>query len=352
MTAAQADADLRMIMKKIDVGAWVPPDREQEDASRRQRTVRHATDAYIRACTSRGLAPNTLKEYAWRISYIDYHLGHTRLSDLTWQDVEKFRDGRREAGLSPKSVNSFVQTLAAALDAEIDDGTLSRNVAKRRGRSLKLENKSRARPFMTFDHVGALLDAATKVESNTRPQYRTGRRAFIATIWLAGLRVTEACGLTWGDWDQTARTLRIGKSKTDAGVREVVVFTKLHAELIDWKDHAPLVKHDAPMFPNANGGHRNKDNVSRRVINERLRTTADDLLRDKNGDEQQPLPERVTAHDGRRTYASWMFEAGYNPVFVQSQLGHTDPTMTLRTYARASGREPDPRIKTAMKRRK
>jgi integrase len=313
--------------------------------------VRDSLDAYFKACRSAGLKESTLNEYLWRISYVDWHLGDLLITDLTREHVIEFRDGRLDAGLSTKSVNSFVQTLAAALEEEVEIGNLQRNVARGRGRTVKLVNKALSRPFMDYDQVDAILDAADEIEKAAREQYRTGRRYLIAAIWFGGLRVTEACCLTWGDWDQIAGTLRIGESKTDAGIREVVVLRRLHEEMTEWKAKCPNTRHDAPMFPNANGGHRDRSNVSNRVINKRLRTEAERIYRERHGEDRRPLPDGVTAHDGRRTYAAWALEAGHNPAWEQRQLGHTDPSMTLRVYARTSDRAPDPRIEDAMKRR-
>lgn len=46
-----------------------------------------------------------------------------------------------------------------------------------------------------------------------------------------------------------------------------------------------------------------------------------------------PLPERLTLHSLRRTFASILIALGEDPAYVSGQLGHTDPTMTLRIYA-------------------
>jgi len=55
--------------------------------------------------------------------------------------------------------------------------------------------------------------------------------------------------------------------------------------------------------------------------------------------EQQPLPEGVTAHKLRHTFASILFVRGEDPPYVMAQLGHTDPAFTLRVYAHAMRRD-------------
>ena len=42
---------------------------------------------------------------------------------------------------------------------------------------------------------------------------------------------------------------------------------------------------------------------------------------------------RIRFHDLRHTYASLLIEQGENIKYVQSQLGHASPTVTLNVYA-------------------
>ena len=53
---------------------------------------------------------------------------------------------------------------------------------------------------------------------------------------------------------------------------------------------------------------------------------ADERLR---ADGLAPLPERLTLHGLRRTCASLLIALGRDPVYVMSQMGHTDPNITL-----------------------
>ncbi len=40
----------------------------------------------------------------------------------------------------------------------------------------------------------------------------------------------------------------------------------------------------------------------------------------------------ITFHDLRHTYASLMIEQGENVKYIQTQLGHSSPTVTLNVY--------------------
>jgi hypothetical protein len=54
---------------------------------------------------------------------------------------------------------------------------------------------------------------------------------------------------------------------------------------------------------------------------------------------REPLPEGVTAHKLRHTFASILYVRGEDPAYVMAQLGHTHPGFILRVYAHAMRRE-------------
>lgn len=52
----------------------------------------------------------------------------------------------------------------------------------------------------------------------------------------------------------------------------------------------------------------------------------------------EPLPEGLTPHSLRRTFASLLVGCGEDPAYVMEQTGHTTPHLTLTLYARAMRR--------------
>jgi integrase len=52
----------------------------------------------------------------------------------------------------------------------------------------------------------------------------------------------------------------------------------------------------------------------------------------------QELPEGLTPHSLRRTFASLLFAIGETPPYVMDQLGHVDPKVTLGIYAKVMDR--------------
>jgi integrase len=119
-------------------------------------------------------------------------------------------------------------------------------------------------------------------------------------------------------------------AKTPAGVREVHLSPWLREELNDYfASFAQPPRPKAPAFPTRTGGRRDKDNIRARVLHPVLARA--DEMRGEQG--LPPIAVRVTPHTLRRTYATLLLTAGAEPQYVMAQLGHTDPTMTLRLYA-------------------
>jgi integrase len=184
----------------------------------------------------------------------------------------------------------------------------------------------------------ALLDAATALD--TRPTARTsGRRALIATLAFAGLRSAEAVGLQWRDVDLASGRIYVGRSKTDAGMREVDMLPVLRDELLAYKASADRTELDDYVFTTAAGGKRDKDNLARRVMGP-IVARADKLLAERG---EHPLPTGVTAHKLRHTFASMLIALGKDPAYVMGQLGHADPKFTLRVYTHMMRRGDDER---------
>jgi integrase len=52
-----------------------------------------------------------------------------------------------------------------------------------------------------------------------------------------------------------------------------------------------------------------------------------------------PLPDGLTPHSLRRTFASILVALGEDPAYVMAQMGHADPKLTLSVYAREMRRK-------------
>jgi integrase len=91
---------------------------------------------------------------------------------------------------------------------------------------------------------------------------------------------------------------------------------------------------DALVFGSATGAKQGATNIRRRI----LAPAVDGANTTIATEGVEPLPEGLTPHSLRRTYASLLFAIGEAPPYVMAQLGHVDPKVTLGIYAKVMDR--------------
>jgi integrase len=175
-----------------------------------------------------------------------------------------------------------------------------------------------------------LFDAGGELDAEARSDRRaTPRRALLATLTLAGLRISEALDLRWRDVDLGAGRLRVADAKTDAGVRQVDLLPVLREELSTHKTQTRFASPDDFVFPTERGARQDRNNARRRVVARSVERANENLMaRGRN-----PLPEGITPHSLRRTFISLLLATGAEVPYVMRQVGHSDPKVTLSIYA-------------------
>ena len=141
--------------------------------------------------------------------------------------------------LSPGSINKTISLLATILEQAVEYGYIDRNPATGRTRLLRESKPSRS--CLQPDQVAALLQAAGQLDAEAMEQTRdeTGRRKpLLATLALAGLRISEALDLRWRNVSLPARKLRVVGAKTDTGIREVDLTPTLAELLTEYRARA------------------------------------------------------------------------------------------------------------------
>jgi integrase len=121
---------------------------------------------------------------------------------------------------------------------------------------------------------------------------------------------------------------RGSRDKTNAAAREVdllpVLRDVLGAYLADRGEVGPYEL----MFPTARGRHGDINNARRRVVDPVIEE-GERLALERT---HRPLPNRLTAHKLRHTFASLLLAHDPDPANAMAQLGHTDPGFTIRVY--------------------
>lgn len=327
-TRARAQQELENVLADVRRGLWRPPEPPPTVEERRDPTFHEFASEWL-AERRPELRPSSAADYEWQLVHhlLPFFARH-RLSQITVQEVDRYRHAQvAEGRLSPTSINKTITRLAQIMEVAVENEIVDRNPAKGRRRRLKA---ARPRPVHldAAEQIVALLDAAADLDA--RKTARTsGRRPFVAVLVFGGLRIGEACALTWRDVDLANGRVRVGASKTDAGVREVDLLPALRDELAAHKASARRIDVDDLVFPTSSGAGRDKDNARERVVRPVV-ARADELLAERG---LAPLPVGVTAHKLRHTFASILVALGGDPAYVMGQIGHADPKFTLRVYA-------------------
>ena len=105
--------------------------------------------------------------------------------------------------------------------------------------------------------------------------------------------------------------------KTKGSRRKIDLGPSIMRELRHWRLACPPNELDL-IFPNEVGGPLNHCNMKNRHFLPALKAAGIGKIR---------------FHDLRHTYASILIEMGENIKYIQTQLGHSTPTVTLNVYA-------------------
>lgn len=369
-TRRKAEDELQNVLADVRRGIWIPPDRTRaaptSTGAGEDGLTFHRFASDRLAARKGEVAPRTYEFDAWAlqqhllpyfatwplatidIQAVDDYRRHKVLqAELRRAAIERGTPLKDEAGqtlrpLAPQTINRTLDVLQAILALAVEYRHLPSNPAAGRRRRLKAPSK---RPVYldNVHQIQALLDAAAQLDAE--PSCRiNARRPAIATLVLAGPRAHELCLLRWRDVDLANGRISIVRSKTEAGIREVQLLPLLRDELAAHKARSKSTGPDDLVFRTSNGRERDVDNLRKRVLAPAVER-ADRLLTQRD---QTPLPEGVTPHKLRHTFASILVACGEDPASLMAQLGHTDPKFTLRVYTHLMRRDPAERQKLRM----
>jgi len=312
----------------VRAGTWTLPDQTvatpEEDPTFRTFASSWLEDNMLEWRT------NTIKDVRWRLeSHLLPHIGEQRLSSfdiprVTAVKTALLKESRRvaeriDAGevqrdannvplrpLSNESINKCLALLGRILDDAVERGYLSDNPARRVRR---LRHHHPRRPVLEPHEASAMLDAADRLDlrqtgitdtvaqvaalradgqsyqliadqlgiSLSTAHYRQGRyehagepvsyfRVWVRALCAIGLRIDEACRARRSDVDLVAGCLRVGQSKTAAGVRSVQLTPDTASDLQRYLAMTADRPADGPLLPTRRGTFHNRNNAAKRVV--------------------------------------------------------------------------------------
>jgi integrase len=225
VSADDARQALRHTLADVERGTWRPPRAVEPPPEAPPMPTFHAFAEEWWLLREAQWSPNTNRDYRWKL---EHHLlpyfGQRCLNEISVSDVERYAAAKlaeKPRPLSARSINATITLLGMILEAAVDRELIGRNAARGRGRKVR-ERAPRRTYLETAEQIAALLDAAGELDRAARADRRhVERRAILATMTFAGLRIGELCALRWRDVDLTGGWLSVGEAKTDAGRRRV-----------------------------------------------------------------------------------------------------------------------------------
>jgi integrase len=297
--------------------------RAAEAAARRWERAAHAADhaakdapAYsldqaVVDFLSAGLhdvADATAEMYRQKSGHLCRLLGSTDLADLALDNVLSFVDARLTEGAARGTVSKELVTLRRVLTLAQERGLFTKAPAavipKFRARYVPKKR------FLTLDEFQQLLAAFEKSEKRGEHlDAARHRQMWICVAVFTGGRDSEVSELDWSDIDWRHRRVHLRGTKTDGSDRVVPLHPVL-AEILEKsrKERGPIV-----------GAWAN-------------------VRRDLAAACERIGIERVSPNDLRRTFASWMKQAGIDSYAVASLLGHRTARMVELVYGRLDER--------------
>lgn len=233
-------------------------------------------------------------------------------------DVQAWVSGEAKRGLAPSTVRTRLNYVQMAFRAAVLDKVIPESPTA----TIKAPRPRRADVAMhvlTLEQSAAVLAASGVF------------RPFVEVCLFAGLRLGEAAGLQLGDINFLGRAIDVRRQVQGSSIAS--------AELV-----APKYGSERTIYV---PGELTKT-LSAHVSASRLTSPEDQMFRTPRGDLYQRnnageawrgirsragLPDSVTLHTLRHTFASNLIASGCDVVTVQRALGHAQPSITLNTYA-------------------
>ena len=208
MTRARAEHEARLIASQILAGTWSPPLKADYVESEVPTIAQLAAEHYQRK-VRKGLRPSSLADMKRKLEiHLLPHFGAVSVSDLTSRDVEGYLDrklaenrrieaalaigeplldgrGRTLQPLRPQTINSHLHLLSEILARAVREGVLARNPAE--GEDLRLEVRREKKYGLELDEAMSLVDAAGRLDQRPAPSDDLRRR-------IVGMR---AMGKVW-----------------------------------------------------------------------------------------------------------------------------------------------------------
>jgi integrase len=311
-------------------------ERRREEQRRRQEasaiTVRQWAEHWLRTHAIPNLRERTVAGYRANLERHVYPtLGSIPLAELKRAQVKAFFAEKQAARLSRGTLRNIAVPLSVMLNAAVEEERITGNPASRlwkrqRGRT---EQEARKVTVLTAEELALALRAAD--------EHCPEHADVIYTLAWTGCRLSEACGLQWGDIDLAGGFLEVNRTAMYRG----------HAIMIGAPKSGKARRVDLPAALVARLRARQSIREAEAAVAGRELSP---WVFPAPTDESKPVNgafvrykvwyrllrraglRAVRVHDLRHSYASLLLLAGEPPVYVKEQLGHSTIQVTVDIY--------------------
>jgi integrase len=261
--------------------------------------------------------------------YLSKHIlpvfGNLKVTEINKRTIKTFLLQKAGQGYSKSFCNQLKNVISGVLNIPVEDEIILANPALHLGKGFLKENGSK-KPIAALDsdELKQLLDYVQRHFPGDYPLFLLLART--------GMRISEALGLKWTDFDFNERSIKISRglyrnriSTPKNDKTRVVDMSKQLAETL--KVHETNSKRkglrlglgEAPeyVFTSLRGAFINPDVWRRDVFEKAIK---------KSG------VKRIKIHGLRHTYATLRISKGDNVADVSKQLGHHSVKFTYDTY--------------------
>lgn len=263
---------------------------------------------------NRNLSHHTYRAYNTDLQqflqFLNRHVGHEiSLNDLSETAIRDFRSWLTDKATSGTSASSRARSLAGIRNffGWMDKNGILHNPAS----SLLATPKRPAKVPRPID-ITILFNLIDEALDNVIDWAGLRDYALFSLLYGSGLRIDEALSINVADWPAEGLKMRImGKGGKE---REVPLLPQVRTRVENYRHVAPLSDSpDAPLFCGVHGKRLNQG-VAQKTMRD---------LRVSLG-----LPDTVTPHALRHSFATHLLGAGMNLREVQHLLGHASLSST------------------------
>ena len=314
--------------------------------------------------TLRAYMEYVLKSYKWKVreattydryeaiylTYIkDSNIGKMDIRKVDSADITSFLKGMANMKYSESTVKAMEivlkTTFLRAKEAKIVDENIMDYV------EISYRNCKRKNPFKCKEVF--TINELERIETAIKSGWENGRKYLYSPMFLimayTGLRVGEILALQWQDidfsrniiyinkqvvtiWnrnkngDKTHKTQIVKSPKSESSIRSIILIDKAKFWILELKHHYECLKINTP-------------NV---ICNRKKKTpTMNDIYNVLKIVLSNAGVEYASSHKFRKTFASLSIENGVSISKVSAMLGHSNPAITMKSYARPTENNSD-----------